>query len=106
MRFRSIFVGLGSLVVLLVVFFSDPSVGLISQLPIGSGTVGVIVNMLISVWYVALLHYCRKGLFDYIDLEVFFKKSMETAEGSGMALISVAIAMVSIALVIVAASIK
>lgn len=106
MRFRSLFVGLGSLLVLLVVFFSDPTVGLISQLPIGSGTVGVIVNILISLWYVCLLHVCRKGLFDYIDLEVFFKKSMETAEGSGMALIAVAVSMVSIAMVIIAAAMK
>lgn len=103
MRARSWYLFVGSLVVLAIVFMSDPSVGLITQLPFGSGTLGLIVNLVISVWFVVFLHLSRKWLFDYIDLEEFFKKSMESSEGAGMALISVALSTIAIALVVIAA---
>ena len=106
MRFRDIYLGVGSVLVLAVVFMSDPSVGLISQLPFGSSTLGLIINIIISLFYIGLLHYSRKALIDYIDLEVFFKKALESSQGAGMALIGVGLIMVSIALVIVAAAIK
>ena len=106
MRFRDIYLGVGSVLVLAVVFMSDPSVGLISQLPFGSSTLGLIINIIISLFYIGLLHYSRKALIDYIDMEVFFKKALETSQGAGMALIGVGLIMVSIAMVIVAAAIK
>lgn len=106
MRFRDIYLGVGSVLVLAVVFMSDPSVGLISQLPFGSSTLGLIINIIISLFYIGLLHYSRKALIDYIDMEVFFKKALESSQGAGMALIGVGLIMVSIALVIVAAAIK
>lgn len=106
MRFRDIYLGVGSVLVLAVVFMSDPSVGLISQLPFGSSTLGLIINIIISLFYIGLLHYSRKALIDYIDMEVFFKKALESSQGAGMALIGVGLIMASIALVIVAAAIK
>lgn len=106
MRFRDIYLGVGSVLVLAVVFMSDPSVGLISQLPFGSSTLGLIINIIISLFYIGLLHYSRKALIDYIDMEVFFKRALETSQGAGMALIGVGLIMVSIAMVIVAAAIK
>lgn len=106
MRFRDIYLGVGSVLVLAVVFMSDPSVGLISQLPFGSSTLGLIINIIISLFYIGLLHYSRKALIDYIDMEVFFKKALESSQGAGMALIGMGLIMVSIALVIVAAAIK
>ena len=106
MRFRDIYLSVGSVLVFAVVFMSDPSVGLISQLPFGSSTLGLIINIIISLFYIGLLHYSRKALIDYIDLEVFFKKSLESSQGAGMALIGVGLIMTSIALVVIAAAIK
>ena len=106
MRFRDIYLGVGSVLVLAVVFMSDPSVGLISQLPFGSSTLGLIINIIISLFYIGLLHYSRKALIDYIDMEVFFKKALESSQGAGMALIGVGLIMVSISMVVIAAAIK
>ena len=106
MRFRDIYLGVGSALVLAVVFMSDPSVGLISQLPFGSSTLGLIINIIISLFYIGLLHYSRKALIDYIDMEVFFKKALESSQGAGMALIGVGLIMISISLVVIAAAIK
>lgn len=106
MRFRNIFLGVGSLFVFFLVFFSDPSVGLIGQLPFGSSTLGLFINIVISLFYIGLLHFARKALMDYIDLEVFFKKAYESSQGAALALIGVGLMMVSIALVVIAAAIK
>jgi hypothetical protein len=106
MRFRDIFLGIGSLLVFFLVFFSDPSVGLIAQLPFGSSTLGLIINIVISLFFVGVLHFSRKALIDYIDLETFFKKSIESSQGAGMAIIGVGLIMVSISLVVIAAAIK
>lgn len=106
MRFRDIYLGVGSLLVFVIVFLSDPSVGLIAQLPFGSSTLGLVLNIVISLFYVGLLHFSRKALIDYIDLEVFFKKAYETSQGAAIALLGVGMMMVAISLVIVAAAIK
>lgn len=106
MRFRDIFLGVGSLLVIILVLLSDPSVGVIAQLPFGSSTLGLFLNIVISLFYIGLLHFSRKALIDYIDLEAFFKKAYETSQGAALALIGVGIIMLSISLVIVAAAIK
>ena len=56
MRFRHIFMGVGTVFVLFLVFFSDPSVGVLSQLPFGSGLLGILVGLAISQLYIGLLH--------------------------------------------------
>lgn len=104
MRFRHIFMGVGTVFVLFLVFFSDPSVGVLSQLPFGSGLLGILVGLAISQLYIGLLHISRKGLFDYLDLEVYFKKAYETSLGASIALVAVALAMVAVSIVILAAS--
>lgn len=104
MKFRNVFLGLGSVLTILVLFMSDPDGGLVQNLPFGSGTVSLLIMLVISILYIGLLHLARKALFDYLDLEAYFKKALLTPEGSGMALISVAIAMVAIAVVILAAT--
>lgn len=104
MKFRNVFLGIGSILTILVLFLSDPDGGLVQNLPFGSGTVSLLIMLVISILYIGLLHLARKALFDYINLEVYFKKALLTPEGSGMALISIAIAMVAIAVVILAAT--
>ena len=51
-----------------------------------------------------MLHLARKALADYIDLEEYFKKALMTPEGAGLALIGIGLIMVSISLVILAAT--
>lgn len=104
MRFRHIFLGIGGLLTVVVLLISDPDFLFIQNLPFGSGTASTLIILVTSILYIGLLHIARKGLFDYIDLEVFFKKALESSEGAGKALISVAIAMVAIAIVILAAT--
>lgn len=104
MRFRNVFVGVGSLLTVVLLLISDPDGGFVSNLPFGSATAATIVILASSILYIGLLHFARKGLFDYLDLEVFFKKALQTPEGAGYALIAVAIAMVAISIVIFAAT--
>ena len=106
MRFRNIYLGLGSLLIIFILFLSDPSVGVIAQLPFGSGTLSVLINLLISILYVGLLHFSRKALIDYIDLQGFFKKAFESSQGAALGLIAIGLMMVSISLVIIAAAVK
>lgn len=104
MRFRHVFMGIGSILTVAVLLLSDPDGGLVQNLPYGSGTVSLLITLLISILYVGVLHLARKGLFDYLDLSVFFKKALESSQGSGLALIAVGLAMVSISVVILAAT--
>lgn len=103
MRFRDIFLGIGSGLVLLLLLLSDPQLGVISQLPFGAGTLGLIINLVIGIFFVGFLHFSRKALLDYIDLEEFFKKAIQSPEGSGLALVAVGLMMVSIAIAVLAA---
>lgn len=104
MRFRNVFLGIGSLLTVLVLLLSDPDGGLVQNLPFGTGTVSLLITLVISILYIGLLHLARKGLFDYIDLSVYFKKALETPQAAGMALIAIALAMISVSIVILAAT--
>lgn len=104
MRFRHIFMGIGTVFIMFFIFSSDPTVGWLSQLPFGSGLLGVMVGLAIAQLYIGLIHVARKGLFDYIDLEIFFKKALESAVGAGLALVAVSVSMVAISLAILAAT--
>lgn len=104
MRFRQVFVGMGSLLTVGVLLLSDPDGGLVKNLPFGSGTLSILIILVSSILYIGLLHFARKGLIDYIDLEQYFKKALQTPEGAGLALIGVGLIMVSIAIVISAAT--
>lgn len=104
MRFRFVFMGVGSVLTLLLLILSDPSVGAIKQLPFGGATVALLLGLVLCFLYFTMLHLSRKGLLDYIDLEVFFKKALETPTGAGLAIIGVGLIMISCALVIIAVS--
>jgi len=104
MRFRSIFLGIGSLLVVFVLLLSDPDSGLIHNLPFGAGALSFLIILASSILYIALLHLARKALFDYLDLEEFFKKAKLSPEGSGYALIAVGLFAVATSIVILAAA--
>lgn len=103
MRFRHIYMIIGSILTLLLWLLTDPDTGFIQNLGFGASTVATIVILLKSVFYVALLHMSRKALIDYIDLKPYFDKALQTSEGAGRALMAVAIMMIAIAIVMLAA---
>lgn len=104
MRFRHTYMLFGTLFAILISTLSDPDSGFIQSLPFAASTVATIVILLKSILYVGLLHCSRKALLDYLDLEVFANKALETSEGAGKAMIAVALIMISIAIVIYAAT--
>jgi len=104
MRFRYKFLGFGSALVLFVLLLTDPDSKIVQHLPFGSGTVAILINLIISVLYIGVLHLGRKALMDYIDLEEFFNQAIKTPEGAGKAIIGVGCFSISIALVILAAT--
>lgn len=102
LRFRNIYMVFFSIVVLLAAFFSDPDNGFIQNMPMGAGFLATLLVLTKAVIYVTLLHISRKALFDYIDLEEFFNQAKTSPTGSGLALVAVTIAMVSISILIYA----
>lgn len=104
MRFRNIFIGIGSLLVIILLLLSDPDGGLVQNLPFGAGTLSTIIILVVSILYVGLLHYSRKALLDYLDLEELFNKAKLTPEGSGLAIIGIGLIMISVSIVILAAT--
>lgn len=104
MRFRHIYMVLGSLLVIALWLLTDPDSGLIQSLPIGGSTVATLVILLKSVLYVALLHISRKALFDYLDMGKIFEVALRSPEGAGKAAISVSLATIAIAIVMLAAT--
>jgi len=104
MRFRNIYMILGSLLVLSLWLVTDPDIGLIQSLPFGVGMVATLIVLLKSVLYVTILHISRRALLDYLDLQKLFEKAMERSEGAGSATIAVAIIILAISITIFAAT--
>ncbi len=105
MRFRHIYTIVGSLFVLALWLFTDPDLGFIQNMEYGASTLATLVIMAKALLYVTLLHYSRKALFDYLDLEEHFIKTKEEPVASGLALIAVSIFAVAIAIVIYAGTV-
>ena len=101
-RFRYLYMGFSSVLVLLLLFVTDPDSKLLTALPIAAGFVATIVLLVSAILYVTMLHLSRRAMFDYVDLSVFFSKAMETSTGAGLALIGVGLSSVAISLVILA----
>lgn len=102
-RFRHLYMGIGGVVFALLYLLTDPSLGLIEDLPFGAGVVAEFVILLKVLLYVALLHLSRRALFDYVDLQTFIRKAAETPEGAGRVVMSIGLFVVAIAVLIAAA---
>ncbi len=103
MKFRYAYMIIGSLLTVAGLLLGDPDSGLITNLPIGGSTVAMLLILLSSVLYVAMLHISRKGLFDYVDVSALYAKALETSQGAGLFFIGLGLAMISISVVILAA---
>lgn len=105
MRFRTVYIGLGSILVLLVHLLTDPQAGLIHALPFGASTIATLVILTKAILYNAVLHLTRKGLMDYFDMEEFMNKAKETSEGAGQAIIGAGLYTIAMAIVTYAATV-
>lgn len=102
MRFRNIYVIFGSLLVIFAWFLTDPDLGLIADLSFGASTIATLMILAKAVLYVALLHYSRKALFDYLNLGEYFESAKTTPYSASIALVAVSIFTLAIAVVIYA----
>lgn len=83
MRFRYLFMGLGTFAVLAALLLTDPDKGLATGmflLALASGVVAV-----------AAAHLSRRGLFDYLDLKRLARKAEEEPTGAGLVFVGVCI---------------
>src|SRR5574343_559800 len=104
MRFRYVYIGIGSILVILLSLLSDPDTGFIQNMKMGAGTLATIIVLSKGILYAALLHFTRKGLMDYFDMETAMNKAMQTPEGAGKAMIANALYTIAMAIVIYAAT--
>jgi hypothetical protein len=104
MRFRNIYLIIGTILTVLIWLLTDPDSGIIQSLHYGSSLVATLVILFKSILYVGVLHISRKALCDYLDLELVCKKAMQTEHGAGLVAIAVSIIMLSIAIVMYAAT--
>lgn len=99
-RFRNWFMVIGVTTALLLSILMDPDLGVITQMTFGTALVAQLTIMSKAFLFIALLHFSRKALADYIDLEDLFKRALGSPGGAGSAIIGVGLVMVSLAIVI------
>lgn len=95
----------GGILVFLVLTLTDPELKLITNLPFAAPAVAILVNLMKTVFYATSLHFGRKALADYVDLEELVTNAKKTPEGSGKAVIGVGLIYVALAIVIWAATV-
>lgn len=104
MRARNMYILGGGFLLIVLMLIADPDTGLLQDLPFGAGAIATFIILFKSVLYVGMLHYSRKALFDYIDLEEVFKQGMKTSEGASRIGMAISLAMIAISIVIFAAT--
>lgn len=103
-KFRYYFMGLGSLLAILMLFLIDPESKLVTGLPFGAAVIPKLGGLLATIITLAMLHFGRKSLVDYLDLSSIFAKAIETPQGAGLAAVAVGLIYVAVAITILAAS--
>ncbi len=87
-RFRNLFLILGSALVLAALFFTDPDKGL--------STAMLLQALVVPVLAVGIAHLARKALFDYLDLGETIRKACETSEGSSRVVLAICIVLAAL----------
>lgn len=101
-RFTYIWI-VGFLVVLFSVL-TDPDTGLIKELPFGAGTVATLIVLSKGVIYSALLHFTRKGLMDYFDMEEAWNLCKQNPVATALFTVGAGLYTLAMAVVIYAAT--
>ena len=103
MKFRYIYMGIGSFLVATLLTLTDPDSGFITDLPFGGQFIATVVLLSRIILYAAATHFTRKGFIDYVDLEELFVLAKRGNQAAGSAIIGVAIMYLAIAVLIYAA---
>ncbi len=103
LRFRYVYMLFGSLLILGALFVTSPDQEILTNLSYGAGFIATIVLMLRAVLYVAILHYSRKALFDYINIEELYDKAKLEPTAAAIAMLSVSVSLIAVSMLIVAA---
>lgn len=104
MRFRHIYITVGSFFVVLLWVITDPDLGIVQNLPIGGGTIATLLILLKTILYIGMLHVSRRAIIDYIDFKTFLTKAFQTPEGAGLATIAIGLIFIAISITILAAT--
>ena len=105
LRFRNLYMYIGTFLVVLLYLATDPDSGFIESLPFGASTLAMLVITLKAIMYVTILHLSRKALFDYpeADFQKLARQAMATSQGAGSFAIAMAVVMLAVSLLIFAA---
>lgn len=96
---RSIFLGLGSIIVIIAMFLTDQDGGIIQDLPFGSSTATFLIYLSTAIIGVGLLYLCERALFYYVDYYDVYKKALLTENGPGMIMVAISLQMIAVAIV-------
>lgn len=102
-RSRHVYTVYATLAVILAYFLCDPDLGIIQHLPIGATTVAVLLILAKGILYATAVHWTRKMVLDYIDLDAIFTKANETPTGAGLAAVAISIMVLAITMCFVLA---
>ena len=105
-KFRGAIFLFGNLVVLGILILTDPDLAIVSQLPFGASTLNLIINLAKMTLFVSVLNLCLWTILEAggeaAKLTNLFDKAGQTEQGSGLALISVALFAIAIAAILAA----
>lgn len=107
LHFRNIYIFTLSFLVLIGFFAMDPDSGLLNDLPWGASAIATFLVLLKAVPAITLLHFSRKAIADYIDIEALYKKVMssevspkDASVGAGLFMIGVGLYLLALASII------
>jgi hypothetical protein len=81
MRFRNWLLLVGTLIVILALYLTDPDKGVSTVIWLVAASSGLVA--------VAMAHLVRKGLFDYLDMKTLMDKAMLEPTGAGLVFVGV-----------------
>lgn len=105
LRFRRLYVVLGTFLVFFLWLITDPDVGLIQHLSFGAGLLAMLVFMSKGLLASVLLYVTRKAMFDYkeADLQNLGVEAKKDPQAAALYSISIAIQTLAFAVVIAGA---
>lgn len=106
MRFRNISMIIGTIATMALVFLSDPDLGPGMNMLFGTNTLLLVKSVVALSLACLVLHLSRKTLLDYINVEAFFKKALETSDGAGKAIIGIGVILLAFSVIFAVISFK
>lgn len=105
-RFRVTYIWIVGLIVIGLSLLTDPDTGFIRELPFGAGTVATLIVMSRAILYCGLLHFSRKGLMDYFDMEEAWDRAKQEPMAAAMFAVGAGMYTIAMGLVVIAAHMK